>query len=122
MTTTGEQLRALREACGYSLHDVLVISGGKWQSSAIGAWERGARNGGLATIAEYVADMYGRRPAFIPADVTDDQLAAALRVLAGGVSPEEFAAALAIARLLEGRAVAVADGWQVPSGRLGVAA
>ena len=118
MTAVGAQLRALRDRCGYSLEQIKTISGGKWHPAAVGAWERGQRNGGILTVAEYVDDLYGVRPVFVPADVTEEQLGSALRILAAGVDPDEFAAALAIARLLKGRAGAVVDGWQVPAGRL----
>jgi transcriptional regulator with XRE-family HTH domain len=53
----GQRLRAIRQAQGLSLADVEARSGGKWSSSAIGAYERGFRNLSLPRLKS-LAEFY----------------------------------------------------------------
>ena len=53
----GQRLRAIRQAQGLSLADVEGRSGGKWSSSAIGAYERGFRNLSLPRL-KALAEFY----------------------------------------------------------------
>ena len=53
----GQRLRAIRQAQGHSLADVEARSGGKWSSSAIGAYERGFRNLSLPRL-KALAEFY----------------------------------------------------------------
>jgi transcriptional regulator with XRE-family HTH domain len=53
----GQRLRAIRQAQGHSLADVESRSGGKWSSSAIGAYERGFRNLSLPRL-KALAEFY----------------------------------------------------------------
>jgi transcriptional regulator with XRE-family HTH domain len=53
----GQRLRAIRQAQGHSLADVETRSGGKWSSSAIGAYERGFRNLSLPRL-KALAEFY----------------------------------------------------------------
>ena len=40
----GEKLRGIREALGWTLHDVQYLSGAEFKASALGAYERGDRS------------------------------------------------------------------------------
>lgn len=53
----GNRLRAIRQAQGLSLVDVEERSGGRWSSSAIGAYERGFRNLSLPRLRD-LAEFY----------------------------------------------------------------
>ncbi len=53
----GRRLRAIRQAQGMSLVDVEERSGGRWSSSAIGAYERGFRNLSLPRL-NALAEFY----------------------------------------------------------------
>lgn len=53
----GRRLRAIRQAQGLSLADVEDRSGGRWSSSAIGAYERGFRNLSLLRLRA-LAEFY----------------------------------------------------------------
>ncbi len=53
----GQRLRAIRQAQGLSLADVEERSGGRWSSSAVGAYERGFRNLSLPRL-KALADFY----------------------------------------------------------------
>lgn len=53
----GQRLRAIRQAQGLSLADVEAQSGGRWSSSAIGAYERGFRTLSLPRLRA-LADFY----------------------------------------------------------------
>lgn len=53
----GRRLRAIRQAQGLSLADVEERSGGRWSSSAIGAYERGFRNLSLLRLRA-LAEFY----------------------------------------------------------------
>ena len=55
--TVGRRLRAIRQAQGLSLVDVEERSGGRWSSSAIGAYERGFRNLSLPRL-KALAEFY----------------------------------------------------------------
>lgn len=55
--TVGQRLRAIRQAQGLSLADVEHRSGGRWSSSAIGAYERGFRNLSLPRLKS-LAEFY----------------------------------------------------------------
>lgn len=55
--TVGRRLRAIRQAQGLSLADVEGRSGGRWSSSAIGAYERGFRNLSLPRLRS-LAEFY----------------------------------------------------------------
>ncbi|RIK10962.1 MAG: transcriptional regulator [Acidobacteria bacterium] len=54
----GRRLRAIRRQQGLSLDDVEERSGGKWSSSAIGAYERGYRTLTVERLRS-LADFYG---------------------------------------------------------------
>lgn len=54
----GRRLRAIRRQQGLSLDDVEARSGGKWSSSAIGAYERGYRTLTVERLRS-LADFYG---------------------------------------------------------------
>ena len=49
----GERLRAVRNLAGMSLQDVRDRSGGKYDESAIGSWERGDREPPVEALADY---------------------------------------------------------------------
>ena len=53
----GRRLRAIRRAQGLSLAEVEERSGGRWSSSAVGAYERGFRNLTLPRLKS-LADFY----------------------------------------------------------------
>jgi len=53
----GRRLRAIRQAQGLSLVEVEERSGGRWSSSAIGAYERGFRNLSLPRLKS-LAEFY----------------------------------------------------------------
>ncbi len=53
----GQRLRAIRQAQGLSLAHVEERSGGRWSSSAVGAYERGFRNLSLPRL-KAISDFY----------------------------------------------------------------
>lgn len=53
----GQRLRSVRRIRGLSLDDVERDSGGRWSASAVGAYERGARNLSLPRLRD-LADFY----------------------------------------------------------------
>ncbi len=85
------RLRTHRTAAGLSLPKAAARVG--VHPSVLGSWERDGKAGRTPNVTQLdqALNAYGERLAAIPADVTDDELAAALQWLAGRRAETELA-------------------------------